>query len=294
MRSLLHLFLVAMLLALVPSSASPTTARAGDELPSSIELVFGVYKSDKATEMYRQFSPVIETLTSDLAESLKRDVDIQLRIFRTYQEGLDALVDGQVDFVRFGPASYILALERNKDLRLIAMEEKNGETRFHGLIIARKDSGLTSLAQLAGKSFAFGDENSTIGRFLAQERLLDAGIDASRLSRHAYLGRHDMVVRAVQMGDFDAGAVKENTFKKLNKDGSMIVIETFDNVTKPWIASSRLPDAVRDALATALLQYDDAEVLDGLGVSRFIPGDDGEYDFVRKGMKRALAFDKRD
>ncbi len=290
MRQTLSLLLLLFLVPLTAFGEQPTS----DDPPTSVELVFGVYKSDKATEMYRQFSPVIEALSDSLSASLKTDVDIQLRIFRTYDEGLQALVEGEVDFVRFGPASYILSKAQNEAIRLLAMEEKKGKTRSDGLIIARKDSGLKSLADLKGKSFAFGDQNSTIGRFLSQERLIDAGVRAADLSNFRFLGRHDKVVRAVQVGDFDAGAVKISTFQKLNQDGSLVVLDTFDNVTKPWIASSKLDAGVFEELRDALIGLNDPQVLATFKVSRFIATSDGEYDFVRRGMKRAKAFDAKD
>jgi hypothetical protein len=36
------------------------------------------------------------------------------------------------------------------------------------VIAVQKDSPLKTLAELKGKKFAFGDQNSTIGRYLAQ------------------------------------------------------------------------------------------------------------------------------
>ena len=208
------------------------TSSAQESQPA-FSLTFGVYQSDKATVMYKMFFPVIKYIQANLKRRLGRPVDIQLRIFRSYDEGIESLVAGKVDFVRFGPASYITAKGRNNRIKLLAMEHKSGKKRFKGLIIAGVDSPIRSLTELKGHSFAFGDRNSTIGRYLAQAELVKAGIHANDLRKFDYLGRHDKVARAVELGDYDAGAVKIKTYKKANKNRTLRIVVSFDNVTKP-------------------------------------------------------------
>ena len=267
---------------------------AEDPQPVALEplrLTFGLYQTDKATEMYRKFMPMLEAVQGNAGRILGRDVEVELRIFRSYEEGITALATGKVDFVRFGPASYVLSKQRNKHVQLLAMEQKKGKTRFKGLIVARKGSGIACLADLRGKRFAFGDENSTIGRYLAQEQLVKAGLFSRDFSAHEFLGRHDKVARAVQLGDFDAGSLKESTFKKMNEDGSLVVVQAFDNVTKPWIAREGLTPEVGNALTQTLLNLKDVDALASFGVDCFVPARDSHYDFVRRGMRAAMSFD---
>jgi phosphonate transport system substrate-binding protein len=258
--------------------------------PNALPLSFGLYQSDKPTVMYKKFMPVLEYLQGDLERRLRQPVDIRLEIFRSYDDGIDALVAGKVDFVRFGPSSYITAQGRNKEIRLLAMEHEKRQKRFKGLIIVAKSSPIRSLADLRGKSFAFGDPNSTIGRWLVQAELAKAGIRSDDLSSFAYLPRHDAVARAVQMGDFDAGSVKEGTFEELAQNGDLRILMSFDNVTKPWIARAGLEGRVADALKESLFSLTDAAVLKELKVSGFAATSDEEYQLVREGMKLAEAF----
>ena len=257
----------------------------------SVPLTFGVYQSDKATKMYKKFLPAIEAIQDDLEKNLGRPVDIELKIFKTYDEGLDALVKGKVDFVRFGPAPYILARERNPDLQLLAMELKKGKKRFSGMIVVKADSHLKTLDDIKGERFAFGDENSTIGRYLAQAMLVDAGIRANDLAEFDYLGRHDKVARAVQVGDFAAGSIKSGTFTDANKKRATLrTIARFDNVTKPWVACASMDKKVAAALQKTLIELKDKDALKALKVSGFSKASDKDYDLVRKGMKSAKDF----
>lgn len=257
----------------------------------STSLTFGVYTSDKATTMYRQFTPVIEFLQASMEERMKSPVEIELRIYKTYAEAFDAFVAGKVDFVRFGPASYVLAKEQNPGIDLLAIEGNEGTKRFSGMVVVRADSPVKKLSDLRGRKFAFGDPTSTIGRFLVQERLLDAGIRSADLSGFSYLGSHDKVFRAVEVGDFDAGALKETTFAKLNNKKQLRVLDQFDNVTKPWIARAGLAPEVTSALRDALIGLKDADCLATLGASGLMPTSDQDFAAVRVSMQKSRAFE---
>jgi ABC-type phosphate/phosphonate transport system substrate-binding protein len=99
------------------------------------------------------------------------------------------------------------------------------------------------------------------------------------------------VFKAVEHGDFDAGALHINTFEELNhKNQQLRVLWTFDNVGKPWIARAALDPTVQQALRTSLLKLTDAAALAALKVSGFLPARDRDYLPVRNGMKMAEQF----
>lgn len=260
--------------------------------PETLNLTFGLYQSDKATVMFKKFTPVIEALAEKIGAAAGRKTKIELTIYKTYDEAIDALTQGKVDFVRFGPASYITAKQRNKDVRLIVMEEEKGAKRFKGLVVVAAKSSIQKIADLRGKKFAFGDPNSTIGRYLVQAVLVDNGIHAKDLSHFEYLDRHDKVAKVVEIGDFDAGSIKTETFKAL-PEGTLRVIAEFDNVTKPWVMRSGMDDRTFKAMQEGLLKFTDKDALKELGVSGFALATDEDYDLVKKGMAKAEEFEKK-
>ncbi len=72
---------------------------------AEIVLKFGVYTADKPTAVVTQFRPLIKILESDLTKTLGETVNIKFQISGSYEAGILALVKGDVDFSRFGPAS---------------------------------------------------------------------------------------------------------------------------------------------------------------------------------------------
>ncbi|MBC8319032.1 MAG: PhnD/SsuA/transferrin family substrate-binding protein, partial [Desulfobulbaceae bacterium] len=186
---------------------------------ADVSLSFGLYASDKPTVIVKQFRPIINYLESSLHEKLHEPVHIKIQVASSYEKGIRSLETGAVNFARFGPASYVEVKTRNQGVRIIAIESKKGSKRFNGIICVQKDSPIIQINDLKGKRFAFGDQLSTIGRYLSQQYLFENGIMAADLSSYDYLGRHDKVGYAVGIGQYDAGALKESTFEKLLKKG---------------------------------------------------------------------------
>ncbi|MFS4583556.1 PhnD/SsuA/transferrin family substrate-binding protein [Phaeobacter sp. C3_T13_0] len=266
-------------------SMAPLTARA------DITLTFGTYAADKPTVTVKKYRPFLTFLSNRLGEALGEKVVVRMTVAKEYQEGINQLASGEVDFARFGPASYVHVMNQNPDIQIVAMESKKGRKRFKGVIVVHRDSTITDLSDLSGLSFAFGDELSTIGRYLAQSHLLEAGIDSDDLHTYEYLGRHDLVGEAVGAGKFTAGALKESTYKKLISKGVPIrILTSFDNVTKPWLASSALPEHVLLAMRQIMLSSENEEIVRRVSKNGFLEGADSDYDLIRDAMEQSQAF----
>jgi phosphonate transport system substrate-binding protein len=252
-------------------------------------ITFGIYTSDKPTAMYQKFKPIIDYLQSRITQNGSNAM-VKMKIFPSYAAAVDALVEGNVDFARFGPASYIMARDRDENIRLLAMEHKKNRKRFYGVFIVAKNFPINSINELKGKSFAFGNKNSTIGRYLSQAELVKAGIRSADLTQYDYLGRHDKVALAVAVGNYDAGVVKENTFKKYAESKGLKKIAQFPNVTKPWAVRAGFDDNLFAILRQALLELKDKKTLKALKQDGFLVAEDSDYDFVRKGMRLSEEF----
>lgn len=253
---------------------------------AEVTIKFGVYATDSRSAVEASLRPILGVLETHMSKNLGEPVNITIQIAPTYEEGLDDLVKGNVDFARLGPASYVLGKDANDGLTILAIENKKGSKTFNGIIAVAKDSPIKDVSELKGKSFAFGDDQSTIGRYLSQLYLVEHGIRAADLSNYEYLGKHDKVGIAVGRGQFDAGALKESTFKKLVKKGVPIrELVSFPNVTKPWVARSGFPTRLAAALRQSFLDLTDPAALKALSVDGFFEGADDDFAVIRQSMK---------
>ena len=258
---------------------------------ADIQLSFGVYARDKPTAMAKQFQPLMKDLEQALSIALGDQVRIRMQVASSYDKGIEAIASGLVDFAQLGPASYVEAKARNEAIKLLAMESKGGTKTFNGVICVASDSAIRSVDELKGKRFAFGNELSTIGRYLSQRYLLEHGIRASDLSDYEYVGRHDAVGQAVAAGKFDAGALKEGTFKRqVAKGVPLRAIARFPNVTKPWVVRAGIEPRVYSALRKTLLEYRKTAGLEALGKDGFLEASDQDYASIRIAVQRSVEF----
>ncbi len=72
---------------------------------SDLNLRFGVYTADKPSAVVRQFRPVLAAIEDSLSKQRGKSVKIRMQLAKNYDTGVQDLVDGKVDFPRFGPAS---------------------------------------------------------------------------------------------------------------------------------------------------------------------------------------------
>jgi phosphonate transport system substrate-binding protein len=102
--------------------------------------------------------------------------------------------------------SYLLAAERGcAEAELVSV--RFGSPVYNGQIYVRADSGITSVEELAGKTFCRPDPLSTSGWIIPSIELRAAGIDPDTdLSQIVDAGSHEAAVAGVYNGDCDAGA----------------------------------------------------------------------------------------
>jgi len=245
---------------------------------------FGIYTADAASTVTREISPLITSLEAQLG------VEVEPYIYPDYEDGINGIASGEVDFMRLGPASYVVVCERNPKIHLLAMESKGGKRSRPGVIAVHRDAKFETLAELKGKRFAFGDKLSTVGRYCSQNELVGVGVHGKDLAGYDFLDRHDKVGMAVAAKQYDAGALKNSTFKSLVEKGEPLrALKTFDVVTKPWVARSDMDPERLEALRAALFSLE-LDSLKAVAKDGFLPADDKYYQPIRDAMKASADF----
>lgn len=94
-------------------------------------------------------------------------------------------------------------------------------------------------------------------------------------------------------GRYDAGALKESTFKKLVRKGHRLrVLAKFPNVTKPWVARPGLDADTVKALKDVLLTMKNKKVLKALRKDGFLAGEDSDFAVTREAIMQNPSFFK--
>jgi len=155
--------------------------------------------------------------------------------------------------------AYVLASERGcAEAALLSV--RYGSPTYNGQIIVRADSGITSLDQLAGKTFCRPDPLSTSGWVIPSLMIKAAGVDPNTgLAEVVDAGSHDAVVAAVYNGDCDAGATYVDARTTIEEDYPDVMEQTVVIAIEPDIPNdgvqfaSSLPQETRDKIVDGLL-----------------------------------------
>lgn len=217
---------------------------------------------------------------------------VDLIIPTNYNATVEALGNGSLDFAYLGGLTYLKAHEQYGATPLVQRET---DRQFHSLFITQTDSPIHSLADLKGKSFAFGDINSTSGHLMPYLAMKDAGINPDTDLKFRYSGSHPATAKAVEAGAVDAGALDETVFRQLTSDKTVDPAKVRVFYTTPpfvdyvWVARKDVNSALAQKFAEAFLklqQPQDAQILDILRGTKFVQADDDEYGKLRAVAKQ--------
>ncbi len=136
---------------------------------------------------------------------------------------------GAIDFILTNPGHYVRLEVAYGATRIATFKTRYQDqvlTRFSAAIFTREDSGIDSLKALRGKTFAAVSEQAFGGFQLAQDAMLDEGLDALSSVDLVWMGfPHSDIVKAVMAGEADAGVVRSGVMEKMAADGKLNLSE---------------------------------------------------------------------
>jgi len=214
---------------------------------------------EAATEQVRKFTPLAAYLESALG------VKVEFTPVSDYPAAVEALVNKKVDLVWFGGFTHVQANLRSGG-RIVPLAQREEDTRFQSVFIAKTDSGIKSLADMKGKQVSFGSQSSTSGHLMPRSFLLQAGINPEKdFRRIAYSGAHDATIASVVSGKVDAAALDITVWRKFVSENRVDTRAVDVFYTTPpyfnynWSVHADMPQAMQDRVKAALLALDPAK-----------------------------------
>lgn len=244
------LLIASLVLGLVLPAAAATVA----------ELKVSAIPDENPQELLRIYQP--------FTEYLSRELKIPVRFIPVvdYAATVEGLAAKKLDMVWYGGFTSVQAVRRTGDATRLVMRKEDAE--FKSVFVTRPGSGIQRLADLKGKSFAFGSVSSTSGHLMPRYFLLQIGINPERdFATFAFSGAHDATVLWVQQGKVDAGALNFLVWEKLVGAGKVDINKVKVFWTTPpyvdyvWIVRGDLDPGLRERIASAFLKlsYDNPE-----------------------------------
>ncbi len=167
-------------------------------------LRIGLLGGENEADRLRDNQCLVDLMKSELGFS-----DVQLFPAADYNGVIQGLLGGTLDYAELGASAYAAIYLQNPEAvePILTTEQTDGATGYYSIMLARKDSGMTSLEDMKGKKLGFADPDSTSGYLVPVVALPnDIGMPVEEyFSETGFGGGHENLVLAVVDGQFDAG-----------------------------------------------------------------------------------------
>jgi phosphonate transport system substrate-binding protein len=119
---------------------------------------------------------------------------------------VEAMCNNEAQIGALNTFNYVLAHERGC-ANVGVVSSRFGSTFYTGQVVAGADTGIESIADLAGKTFCRPDPTSTSGWVIPSIAMQAEGIDPENdLAQIVDAGGHDGVIISIYNGDCEAGS----------------------------------------------------------------------------------------
>lgn len=265
-------------------SLSATLAQAADVLKVS------AIPDEAPTELLRKFQPLGAYLEQQLG------MPVEFTPVADYPAVVEALASDRIDLAWLGGFTFVQA--RLKTGNALPLVQRAEDARFTSKFITANPD-VQSLADLKGKSFAFGSVSSTSGSLMPRYFMLQDGIKPeSHFSRVGYSGAHDATAAWVQAGKVDAGVLNASVWDKLVANSTIDSNKVRVFATTPtyfdynWTVRGTLDPALTAKIKAAFLALDPAiaehkAILDLQAASRFIETAPENYQGIEEAARAA-------
>ena len=234
------------------------TALAQDAAPTEID--FGII----STESQQNLRPKWEPFLADM----EKETGLKVRPFfaTDYAGVIEGMRFGKVQVAWFGNKSAMEAVDR-ADARIFAQTvDASGNPGYWSLILAPKDSKLTSVDDLLkcdqSLNFGLGDPNSTSGFLVPMTFVFAAnGVDPKKCFQNVTNANHETNAMAVANGQVDAAANNTENMALIEKNNPdayakiKIIWKSPLIPSDPLVISNKLPDATAEKIADFVLNY---------------------------------------
>jgi phosphonate transport system substrate-binding protein len=268
--------------------ALPATALA--QVPGVLRV--SAIPDEAPTELQRKFKP--------LGDYLKQETGLEVQFVPVtdYAAVVEGLATNKLDLAWLGGFTYVQARLRTNG-GVVPIVQRAEDAKFTSRFIVPANSTAKTLADLKGKTFAFGAPSSTSGSLMPRYYLLQAGIDPERdFKSVAFSGAHDATVAFVAAGRAEAGVLNASVMDKLvetknaNAEKVRVLAITPPYFDYNWTVRPGMDAALTKKLTDAFLKLDPAqpamkEIMDLQRASRFIPTQNSNYDGIEAAARSA-------
>lgn len=252
-------------------------------------------------------SQSLESTHANIVELLQQEtgVEVEFENVADYAAVVEGMRAGQIDIAGFGPFTYVLAKDSGVPVEPVAApaDTSEGPPTYTSRLYTTPDSGIDSVADLAGRNVCFVDVGSTSGYLVPYQALVQENLDIDEDLNAVMTGGHDASLLGLAAGDCDAAFAQDTMIDTLTESGQLAEGE----IEEIWVSEEivEYPIAVntetiapelREQVSTTIRDRANKPALVQAGVCEieqdcalpeetgwgYLPVEDSDFDFIRQ------------
>jgi phosphonate transport system substrate-binding protein len=243
------------------------------------------------TELQRKFAPLGKYLEAQTG------MKVIFTPVSDYAAVVESLATKKIDLAWLGGFTFVQAKIRTNGTAIPIVQRAEDAVFTSKFITA--DPAIKTVADLKGKTFAFGAPSSTSGSLMPRFFLQQAGLNPEKDFKNvAYSGAHDATVAFVAAGKAEAGVLNASVWdklveqKKVDTDKVRVFSTTPTYFDYNWTVRGDLDPVLVKKLTDAFLKLDPAnpehkDILALQRASKFVPTKKENYDGIEKAAHSA-------
>ena len=274
------------------ASAGTAAAANAADCPNGGTVRFGVEPFDTSAKLV----PIYEHIGQMIGAKL--GCDVKIFVTSSYNAEIEAMRNGKLEAGEFGPLGYVLAHQVAKAEAVATFADASGKPdTYWASLVTWRGSGIKTLADIKGHSFAFSDPASTSGHLFPAFGLRKGGIDPDKDIKARYAGSHTASFEALYNHKVDAGELNSEQLESATqrghyKDGDLVFLWKSNPIPiDPITVRGDLPEGFKKRLTEALQTLDlsslpeaDRKIMGAHG-AKTVPQTDAAFDGVRDLVK---------
>lgn len=241
-------------------------------------MYMGSVAMDVPAGMVLRLTPLTHYLTK------KTGIKITFRASPNLGSAVNELGKDFTQIAYLTPKAFVEAHDKYRARALVA-PLTHGKNTFNLFIVVRQNSPIQTMADLKGKSFAFGDETALLQRAV----VVGGGVKLEEFSKYSFLKHYDNIAKAVLNKDFDGGILKDTSYEEFGAQGLRKIHTSPPLASYLFAVNEHVPAETIKKLRTAFLELK-ADTPEGKAIlteldaayNGFVPAEDKDYDAIRK------------
>jgi len=240
-----------------------------------------------------QLTPIYDRIGKLLAKRL--DCEITILFGTNYTATIEAMRAGRIEIGVYGAFSYVLAHQVAGAEAVASYANAEGKpSTYTASIVTWPGTGINSLKDIVGKSFAFSDPASTSGHLIPAYGLRKNGIDPDHDIKPVYTGTHTASFEAirnhkVQVGEMNSTVISAATVQGIYRPDDYVRLWLSDPIPGgPFAIRGNLQPSFKMRLTEALRTLDltslperDMKILGRVGSHGLVAVTDADYNGIR-------------